>query len=84
MFEKIVKNYVNKLFMTDYFESLMWTVTNILKFNKKADLKKTINDFILSNVTMKQLDEIVYNKNETMRSIISQFEDYMIDVIDEY
>ena len=84
MFEKIVKNYVNKLFMTDYLESLMWTVTNILNYHKKDNLKKVINDFILSNVTMKQLDEIVYNKTETMESIISQFEDYMIDVIDEY
>ena len=84
MFEKLVKHYVNKLFMTDYFESLMWTITNVLKFNKKDNLKKAISDFILSNVTMKQLDEIVYNKNETMRSIINQFEDYMIDLIDEY
>lgn len=84
MFEKIVKNYVNKLFMTDYFESLMWTVTSILKFNKKDNLKKAISDFILTNVTMKQLDEIVYNKKGSMNQIISQFEDYMIDLIDEY
>lgn len=84
MFEKIVKNYVNKLFMTDYFESLMWTVTSILKFNKKDNLKKAISDFILKNVTMKQLDEIVYNKKGSMNQIISQFEDYMIDLIDEY
>ena len=84
MFEKLVKHYVNKLFMTDYFESLMWTITNILKFNKKDNLKKAISDFILSNVTMKQLDEIVYNKKGSMNQIISQFEDYMIDLIDEY